>query len=87
MQYIYHTKGTCASRIELELDGGVIKNVTFINGCKGSLAGLSRLVVGQPAVQSRDKLAGIPCGPRKTSCPDQLAQAIDEALLLASMED
>lgn len=86
MQYTYHTKGTCASRIELEIDNGIITKVKFVNGCNGSLAAVARLVTGQPAAKAKELLTGITCGPRPTSCPDQLSQAIEEALLVQQLD-
>ena len=85
MKYTYHTKGVCASRIELEITDGKIVQAAFVNGCNGNLSALSKLIAGKPAKEARDILAGITCGPRRTSCPDQLAHAIDEALLMAQI--
>jgi len=80
MIYTYKTHGTCSSRIELELDGNIIKNVLFVNGCDGNSQGIARLVEGMKVETVREKLTGISCEGRSTSCPDQLTKAIEEAL-------
>ncbi len=79
MAYIYRTKGTCSSEIEVELDGNVLKSVKFYGGCHGNLQGISKLVVGMTVEEITEKLAGIRCGFKRTSCPDQLVQAVNEA--------
>ena len=79
MAYIYRTKGTCSSEIEVELDGNVLKSVKFYGGCHGNLQGISKLVVGMTVEDITEKLAGIRCGFKRTSCPDQLVQAVNEA--------
>ena len=80
MAYTYKTSGTCASQINFELDGGVIKNVQFLGGCHGNLQGISKLVEGMKAEDAIARLQGICCGRKPTSCPDQLAQALKQAL-------
>ena len=80
MSFEYHTEGTCARNIILEMDGDIIKNVQFIGGCNGNLKGISRLVEGKPAAEVQQLLAGTTCGLKGTSCPDQLATAIGQAL-------
>ncbi len=79
MAYIYRTKGTCSSEIEIELDGNVIKKVKFYGGCNGNLQGISKLVEGLTVEEVNEKFSGIRCGFKRTSCPDQLAQAVMEA--------
>ena len=79
MTYIYRTKGTCSSEIEIELDGNIIKKVKFYGGCNGNLQGISKLVEGMTVEQVSEKFSGIRCGFKRTSCPDQLAQAVVEA--------
>ena len=79
MAYIYRTKGTCSSEIEIELDGNIIKKVQFYGGCHGNLQGISKIVEGMTVEQVYEKFAGIRCGFKRTSCPDQLAQAVMEA--------
>lgn len=79
MAYIYKTKGTCSSEIEIELDGNIIKKVKFYGGCNGNLQGISKLVEGLTVEEVNEKFSGIRCGFKRTSCPDQLAQAVMEA--------
>ena len=73
----YRTKGTCSSAIDIELDNGIIKSVHFTGGCNGNLQGISRLVEGMPAKEAIYRLKGIKCGFKPTSCPDQLAVALE----------
>ena len=77
MKTVFKTSGTCAKAIELELENGVINSVRFSGGCDGNLQGISKLVVGMDALEAANRLRGIRCGFRNTSCPDQLAQAIE----------
>lgn len=74
--YTYKTKGTCSERIEIELEGDVIQHVTFYKGCQGNLNAVAKLVEGMKVDDAIARLSGIPCGANKTSCPDQLAQAL-----------
>ncbi|MDR3309900.1 MAG: TIGR03905 family TSCPD domain-containing protein [Oscillospiraceae bacterium] len=76
----FKTKGTCSRRIDLEVEDGIIKSVAFVGGCDGNLQGISRLVAGLTAAEAADRLRGIDCDGRGTSCPDQLAKALDEFL-------
>ncbi|MCM1313372.1 MAG: TIGR03905 family TSCPD domain-containing protein [Bacteroides sp.] len=79
MKTIYKTTGTCSSAIEIELDGnGIIENVSFVGGCNGNTQGISALVRGQKAQDVIARLKGIRCGMRRTSCPDQLAIALQQ---------
>lgn len=82
MQYHYETKGTCSRAIDIELDEatGTIRSVRFTGGCNGNTKGLTALVEGQKATDVIARLQGIRCGMRPTSCPDQLAEALTEAL-------
>lgn len=73
----YRTKGTCSSAIDIELDNGIIKSVHFTGGCNGNLQGISRLVEEMPAKEAISRLKGIKCGFKPTSCPDQLAVALE----------
>ena len=77
--YDYVTKGTCSQMISLDLDGDVVKNVSFLGGCNGNLKGVSKLVEGLTVGQIEGTLKGITCGMKPTSCPDQLAIAVREA--------
>ena len=74
----YRTKGTCSSSIDIEMDGNVIKSVIFTGGCNGNLKGIAALVKGRKIDEVKNTLAGIKCGFKQTSCPDQLAKALDE---------
>lgn len=80
MKYTYKTKGTCSREISFELENGVVKNVSFLGGCNGNLKGISKLVQGQSAEHIIETLEGTKCGFKSTSCPDQLATALKEAL-------
>ena len=73
----YRTKGTCSSSIDIEMDGNVIKSVIFTGGCNGNLQGISKLVEGMSAEDAISRLKGIKCGFKPTSCPDQLAIALE----------
>ena len=78
---VYKTKGTCSSRIDLDIDEeGIIRSVKFTGGCSGNLSGITRLVTGRKAEEVADLLEGTTCGYKSTSCPDQLAHAIRQAL-------
>ena len=74
---LYKTKGVCSQAIEVELDGDIIKNVQFYGGCSGNTQGVASLVKGMTAEEAIKRLRGIKCGPRPTSCPDQLAIALE----------
>ena len=78
MQYTYKTRGTCSVQIVVDYTGNVIDNVTFLGGCNGNLKGISSLVKGQTFDEVIEKLSGITCGFKPTSCPDQLAQALKQ---------
>ncbi len=80
MEYHYKTKGTCSRSIDLELEDGRIKKVQFHGGCNGNLQGITALIQGASAQEIIQKCKGIRCGMRSTSCPDQLAHALEEAL-------
>ncbi len=78
--YTYYTKGVCSSRMEVELDSDKIKAVRIAGGCNGNLQGIIRLVEGMDAKEAIGRLRGIHCGPKATSCPDQLSIALEQAL-------
>ena len=80
MTYTYMPTGVCSSQIDLELEDGVIRSVAFTGGCNGNLQGISRLVTGMPAQEAIERLQGIQCGWKPTSCPDQLSKALTAAL-------
>ena len=79
MQYEYKTKGTCSQRILFEINNGKVQNVQFIGGCNGNLQGIGRLVEGMNVDDVIERIEGIHCGFKPTSCPDQLAKALKEA--------
>lgn len=80
MKYEYKTKGTCSQRIFFEIENGKLSHVEFLGGCNGNLQGIGHLVEGMDASEVISRLEGIHCGMKPTSCPDQLARAIKEAL-------
>ncbi|MBR3402944.1 MAG: TIGR03905 family TSCPD domain-containing protein [Parasporobacterium sp.] len=77
--YNYVTEHTCSQLISLDLDGDVVKNISFMGGCNGNLQGISKLVEGMTVDKIEEKLQGIKCGRKPTSCPDQLAKAVRKA--------
>lgn len=77
---IYKTSGTCSSAIDVELKDGIIESVKFTGGCNGNLQGISSLVKGMRAEDAINKLKGIRCGMKPTSCPDQLAKALESMI-------
>ncbi len=79
MKYSYKTKGTCSSVIDFDIEGDVIKNVKFTGGCNGNLKAISSLVEGMKVTEIEEKLKGITCGWKNTSCSDQLSQAVRKA--------
>jgi len=80
MKTTFKTKGTCSTQIVLDIEDGILKNVAFTGGCNGNLQGIAALVQGMDARAAAEKLRGIQCGFRQTSCPDQLSKAIEQAL-------
>ena len=80
-QHSYKTNGTCSRKITFELDENkCVHNVVFEGGCHGNLQGIGKLVEGMPAEEIVNRCAGIKCGFKSTSCPDQLSRALKEAL-------
>jgi uncharacterized protein (TIGR03905 family) len=77
MRIDYNTKGTCATKIHLDIENDILRKVIFERGCAGNLAGIANLVEGMPVQDVIDRLKGIPCGRKPTSCPDQLARALE----------
>ena len=75
MSYLYKTRGTCSTMIEVELDGKIVKNVKFTGGCNGNRKAIPVLVQGMTVDEVEQKLSGISCSGRPTSCGDQLAKA------------
>ena len=76
---VYKTKGTCSKAIEFEIQDNKVRNVNFVGGCAGNTVGVAKLVEGMDVDEVIERLKGIPCGFKSTSCPDQLAQALLEA--------
>lgn len=75
----YSTKGTCSRAIDIDVnENGIIEKVSFTGGCSGNTQGVSALVKGMHVDEAISRLSGIKCGPRSTSCPDQLARALQE---------
>ncbi len=80
MRYTYTTKGTCSREISFEIIDGKLHNVEYFGGCNGNLKGIGSLVEGMDVNEVIARLEGTTCGGKPTSCPDQLAQALKEAL-------
>ena len=76
MSYTYQTRGTCATRITVQIQDGIVQDVQFEGGCSGNLQGICSLVRGMPAQDVVARCRGIRCGFKPTSCPDQMAQAL-----------
>ena len=81
MKYEYRTQGVCSRVIYLDVEDGIVKDVEFVGGCNGNLQVISSLVKGMKVEEVIEKVKGIRCGMKSTSCPDQLSQA------LASMQE
>ena len=79
MNYTYKTKGVCSRSIVIELDGDTLVSAKFEGGCNGNTKGISSLVAGMNIDEVINRLEGINCGFKGTSCPDQLAQALKQA--------
>lgn len=76
MKYTYRTKGVCAMSISFDLEGNVVRDVSFMGGCNGNLKAISKLVDGMTVEEIESKLKGNRCGFKSTSCADQLAIAV-----------
>jgi uncharacterized protein (TIGR03905 family) len=77
---VYQTSGTCSQQIDLDIDDeNRVSNVQFLGGCNGNLQGVSRLVEGMKVEEVKERLGGIRCGYKNTSCPDQLVRALEQA--------
>lgn len=79
MQFEYKTHGVCSSAMHFDLENNIIKNLEIVGGCHGNSQGISALVEGMDADEVIRRLKGIGCGYKETSCPDQLAQALELA--------
>lgn len=78
MEYTYKTKGTCAASIKFQVNDGIVSDIEFYGGCNGNLKGIAALAEGQRIDDVIQKLEGIRCGFKGTSCPDQLARALKQ---------
>jgi uncharacterized protein (TIGR03905 family) len=76
----YKTKGTCSRAVIVDVEDGVITDCAFVGGCSGNTQGVASLVIGMKAEDAVAKIKGIKCGMKSTSCPDQLALALEEAI-------
>ena len=82
VKHTYYTKGTCSTRMDVQINNGIIENVAILGGCNGSLKGICALIKGMKAEDAIERMRGIRCGMKPTSCPDQLACALEEALAM-----
>lgn len=80
MTYEYRTRGVCSAKITFDINDGIVSNVRFMGGCNGNLKGIAQLVDGMKAEDVIAKIKGVRCGFKNTSCPDQLATALEAAL-------
>lgn len=78
--YKYRTQGTCSREITFDVKDGKVINVSFLGGCNGNLQGIGHLVEGMPVEDVIKRLKGISCNGRPTSCPDQLANALEQVV-------
>lgn len=78
MHKTYKTSGTCSTQIDFDIEDGKIFNLVFTGGCNGNLKGIAALVEGQKVEDVKERIKGIKCGFKQTSCPDQLAKALEE---------
>ena len=76
----YTPKGVCSRKIEIDIENGIINKVRFVGGCNGNTQGISKLGEGMKAEDVISRLEGVNCNGRGTSCPDQLAKALKEAI-------
>ena len=80
MTYTYKPKGVCSRQMKVDVEDGVIRSVEILGGCSGNLQGISRLIVGMKAQDAIQRMEGVKCGFKDTSCPDQLSIALKEAM-------
>lgn len=80
MEYRYKPEGVCSQEMIINIEGDILKSVKIVGGCAGNTVGLSKLVEGMKVKDVIEKLKGIPCGFKQTSCPDQLARALEQYL-------
>ena len=77
---VYKTKGVCSQLINVEVENNIVTSVEFVGGCNGNTQGVAALVEGMDVHEAIRRLEGIHCGPRTTSCPDQLSKALKQAI-------
>lgn len=87
MIYTYTPHGVCSKKITIELNDGIIKSCQFEGGCNGNTSGICALIAGMKAQDAIDRLEGITCGYKDTSCPDQLAHALIDILQETAQND
>lgn len=80
MDMEFRPSGVCSQLIKVDVDGNIIKNVQFVGGCAGNTQGIASLVVGMDVHDAISRMEGITCGFKPTSCPDQLAKALKQAI-------
>lgn len=80
MKYTYTPTGVCSRQIEFEVEDGIVKKLKVIGGCNGNLQGIAKLVEGMKVEEVIEKLKGIDCAGKGTSCPDQIAKALEKIL-------
>ena len=78
-KFTFTPRGVCSSKIDFEIENGILRNVSFTHGCNGNTQGIGRLVEGMSVDEVIKRLKGVDCGGRGTSCPDQLARALENA--------
>lgn len=76
----YRTRGVCSQKISFDIENNKVHNVKFLGGCSGNTQGVARLIEGMDVEDAISRIEGIKCGPRSTSCPDQLAFALKQAI-------
>ena len=82
MEYRYKPEGVCSREMIIEIDGDIVKKLTIVGGCAGNTAGISKLVEGMRIKDVIERLKGIQCGYKGTSCPDQLSKALEEGFFV-----
>ena len=80
MHITYRPRGVCSQQMDIDVENGVIENVEILGGCSGNLQGISRLVRGMRVEDAIERLEGIRCGFKPTSCPDQLSKALKKCI-------
>lgn len=80
MTHTYKTSGVCSKSISFDIEDGIVKNISFVGGCSGNTQGVAKLAEGMKAEELIERLSGIRCGFKSTSCPDQLAKAVKSVI-------